>query len=78
MSNGCVVLNKYENSSNERGQAKEKTISLACFCVRTDKKREEVPYDGYVLVSIERLVSLNHFLLMSEVTVRFHCILLFL
>ena len=36
MSNGCVVLNKYENSSNERAQAKEKTFSLACFSVKGD------------------------------------------
>ena len=80
-----VALNKYENTFNDRGsQAKERTFSLAYFCVDTDKKGEEVfydwafknHYDEYVLVSIEGLVSLNHFLFMSEATVRTNFILL--
>jgi len=57
MSNECVVLNKYENASNERGQAKEKSFSLACFCVGTDKKGEEVADDEYVLASIKSFSS---------------------
>lgn len=79
-----VALNKYENTPNERGsQAKEKTFPLACFCVDADKKGEvfydgafKNHYDEYVLVSIEGLVPLNHFLLMSEVTICINFILL--